>query len=60
VAARLTEEGCVSGVVYVYDKERLIIEMDRPRMITVVGVNTLTGKEKLYILKVTEKGICLV
>lgn len=39
---------------------KLYIDLAVPRCIEVIGVNSLTGREKIYILKVTEKGICLV
>lgn len=56
LAPRYIEE----GVEYHYDRRQLLIDMAQPMIITVVGINSLTGKEKVYILKVTEKGICLV
>lgn len=60
MATGLTEQYIQEGVEYVYERSRLLVDMAQPRIITVVGVNSLTGKEKIYILKVTEKGICLV
>ena len=56
LAARYIEE----GIEYSHESGRLMIDMAQPRTLTVLGINSLTGKEKIYILKVTEKGICLV
>lgn len=55
-----TERYIEKGVEYRHELGRLFIDMAAPRLIEVVGLNSLTGKEKTYILKVTEKGICLV
>lgn len=60
MAAGLTERYVQDGIHYEYEGGRLLVDMAQPRTIMVVGVNSLTGKEKVYILKVTEKGICLV
>jgi hypothetical protein len=56
----VTEPYLRNGVEYRHELGRLFIDMAAPRLIEVVGLNSLTGKEKIYILKVTEKGICLV
>jgi hypothetical protein len=60
VATGLETQYIKDGMAYDYDRSQLLIDMAQPRTITVVGINSLTGKEKIYILKVTEKGICLV
>ena len=48
------------GIEYVHERAQLLVDMAQPRTITVLGVNSLTDKKKIYILNVTEKGICLV
>ena len=50
------------AVAVLYDPitEALMIDMSKTRLISVRGRHPLTGVEKNYILKVTEKGICLV
>ena len=38
----------------------LFIDLSYPRTIMVKAFNGLTGVDKTYILKITEKGLCLV
>jgi len=59
MATGLTERYIQEGIDFSHERG-LYIDMAVPRTIMVVGINSLTGKEKIYILKVTEKGICLV
>ena len=40
--------------------EVLLVDMSKPRLISVRARHPLTRVEKNYILKVTEKGVCLV
>ena len=60
MAAGLASKYIDEGIEYIHEREQLLIDMAQPRIITVTGLNSLTGKAKIYILKVTEKGICLV
>lgn len=41
-------------------RNELRVDLNQPRTIQVRAINELTRVEKLYILKITEKGLCLV
>lgn len=41
-------------------KNELRVDLNHPRIIQVRAVNELTHVEKTYLLKITEKGLCLV
>ena len=38
----------------------LYVDLSYPRTVMIQAFNELTGIKKAYILKVTEKGLCLV
>ena len=48
------------GVLFDPVAEVLLVDMSKPRLISVRARHPLTRLEKTYILKVSEKGICLV
>jgi hypothetical protein len=39
--------------------ETIRIDMTRPAIFKVIGINPLTGQSKIYMLKVSEKSLCL-
>lgn len=50
----------LDGVQINADKNEIIIDLDRPRVFTVRGIDPLTGAVKLFMLRVTAKrSLCL-
>lgn len=58
--ATAVTEYLLHGIEVDPQKNELRIDLNQPRTIQVRAINELTRVEKLYILKITEKGLCLV
>ena len=41
-------------------RRQITFDLSKPGSFIVVGINPLTGKTKQYILRVNERGLCLV